>query len=281
VARATGGGRRLPRRLARVVAAVALCAVFLSVPVFMVLGSLRMPGLPPPDGWEWLPDPWWWDNYDAVSRFLPEWGLAVKNSILVVLLAVPVTVLVGSWAGFAIATSPPRRRRRLVAVSLMALLVPVSTLWVPRFTVYRWLGITDSLLAVAAPALLATTPFYVLLFALAYWRIPPSLFDAARVEGSSSLRTWWTVAVPLGRPVLFAVAMLAFTYHWSNLMDPLLYVSSPDLVTLPIALTRLQAFEPTNFPLLLAGAVMTTVPALIAFALAQRAFLVDTVEGST
>ncbi len=221
----------------------------------------------------------WWDNYGAVARFLPEWWTAVGNSVVVAMLAVPVTVLVASWAGFVIATSPPGRRRVLVALSLLALLVPVAALWVPRFTVYRWLGLTDSLLAVAAPALLGTTPFFVLLFALAYWRIPSNLFDAARVEGLSSLRTWWVVAVPLGRPALFAVAMLAFTYHWSNLVDPLLYLSSPDRVTVPLALERLQAFEPTNFPVLLAGAVIVTLPPLIVFVAAQRAFLVGTVEG--
>ena len=256
-----------------------LCATFLSLPLFMVLGSLRMPGLPPPDGWEWIPDPLWWDNYRAVARFLPEWWTAVRNSVIVVALAVPVTVLVASWAGFAIATSPSRRRRALVAVSVLALLVPVAALWVPRFTVYRWLGLTDSLLAVAAPSLFGTTPFFVLLFALAYWRIPPNLFEAARVEGLSSLRMWWLIAVPLGRSAMFAVVMLAFTYHWSNLVDPLLYLSSPDRLTLPLALERLQAFEPTNFPILLAGAVLVTIPAFIAFVVGQRAFLVGTVEG--
>lgn len=237
-----------------------------------------MPGLPPPNGWEWLPEPIWWDNYHAVFRFLPEWGTAFRNSLLVVAMAVPVTVLVASSAGFAIATAAPRRRRLLVGVSLLALLVPVSALWVPRFTVYRWLGLTDTLAAVAAPAVFGTTPFYVLLFALAYWRIPPSLFDAARIEGLSALRIWWRVAVPLGRPVMFAVAMLAFTFHWANFTDPLLYLSSPDHVTLPLALARLQAFEPTNFPVLLAGAAMVAAPAIVVFAAAQRAFLVDTVD---
>lgn len=256
-----------------------LCALFLTLPVFMVLGSLRMPGLPPPNGWEWLPDPVWWDNYGAVTRFVPEWVTATRNSLLVVALAVPVTVVVASWAGFAIVTSPARRRRRLLVISVLALFVPISALWVPRFTLYRWLGLTDSLLAVAAPSLVATTSFYVLLYALAYWRIPSTLFDAARVEGLSPLRTWWVVAFPLGRSASFAVAMLAFAHYWSNLTDPLLYTSSPERITLPLALARLQAFEPTNFPVLLAGAVLLTVPALVAFLVAQRAFLVDTVAG--
>lgn len=260
-------------------AAVVLCGTFLALPLFMFLGSLRLPGLPPPGGWEWLPDPVYWGNYRLVRQVLPEWSTALRNSLLIVAVAVPMTVLVASGAGFVIATAAGRRRRWLIVVSVAALVVPMSALWVPRFTVFRWLGLTDSLAAVMAPALYGTSPFYVLLFALSYSRIPATLFDAARVEGLSPLRTWWSVALPLGRPAAFAVAMLSFTFHWSNVVDPLLYLSSPERVTLPLALTRLQSFEPTNFPVLLAGAVLVTVPAVAVFLLAQRAFLVHTISG--
>ena len=266
-------------RWTRRVAAVVLCAVFLSLPVFLVVGSLRLPGLPPPNGWEWLPDPVYWGNYRLVRQIVAEWPTALRNSLLVVGVAVPVTVLVASGAGFVIATSRGTKQRFLLALTVVALLVPASALWVPRFAVFRWLGLTDTLAAVMAPALYGTSPFFVLLFALTYWRLPANLFDAARVEGASPLRTWWQVAVPLGRPAAFAVAMLAFTFHWSNVVDPVLYLSSPDRLTLPLALSRLQAFEPTNFPVLLAGAVLVTVPAVAVFLLAQRAFLTHSISG--
>ncbi len=269
------------RRVARAVVTAAICSAFLALPLFMLVGSLRLPGLPPPNGWEWLPDPLHWGNFELVGQVLPEWSTAVRNSVLIVAVAVPVTVLVASGAGFVIATARGTKLRFLIAVSVVALLIPASALWVPRFSVFRWLGLTDTLAAVMAPALYGTSPFYVLLFALTYWRIPTTLFDAARVEGASPLRTWWQVAVPMGRPAAFAVAMLAFTFHWSNLVDPILYLSSPDRITLPLALSRLQAFEPTNFPVLLAGAVIVTVPATVVFLLAQRAFLTRTISGGT
>jgi len=268
-----------PSRVARAGAATVVCGAFLALPLFMFVGSLRLPGLPPPSGWEWLPDPVYWGNYRLVLQVVPEWSTALGNSLLVVVVAVPVTVLVASGAGFVIATAVGRRQRLLITVSVVALLIPASALWVPRFTVFRWLGVNDTLAAVMAPALYGTSPFYVLLFALTYWRIPPTLFEAARVEGASPLRMWWQIALPLGRPAAFAVAMLSFTFHWSNLVDPVLYLSSPDRLTLPLALARLQAFEPTNFPVLLAGAVLVTVPALAVFLLAQRAFLTHTISG--
>ena len=166
----------------------------------------------------------------------------------------------------------------LIVVSIVALMVPATALWVPRFLMFKWAGLLDSFWPLVAPALMATSPFYVLLFALAYSRIPTQLFDAARLEGLSPFKTWWAVAWPLGRPAVFAVAMLAFVFHWSNFIDALLYLSSDDNYTLPLGLRTLQTLEPTLHPLMLAGAAIATVPALIAFLLGQRALFARTLE---
>lgn len=258
---------------AAVVAAVA--ALFLAPLVLMMLGSLRTPGLPPPDGFELLPNPLRPENYQTVFAFLPLWAY-MANSLIVVAVAVPVTVLFASWAGFAVVTASPRARRLIIIVSVVALMVPLSALWVPRFTLYRLLGVTDTLVPLMAPALMATTPFYVLLFALAYGRIPKSLFEAAALENLSPIQTWRKVAFPLGGPAAFAVALLAFIFHWSNFVDPLLYLPRAQSGTLPLALRELQTLEPTNHPILLAASVIATIPAVVAFFVAQRAFFTRT-----
>lgn len=243
---------------------------FLLPVFFMFSGSLRQPGLAPPDGFEWLPDDPDFDNYENVFLFVPL-VRATLNSAFVAVIAVPVTVLVGSWAGFAITRSPPRTARRLIGVSVAALVIPASALWVPRFVLFRWLHLIDTPWALVAPALMATTPFFVLLFAIVYARIPKQLFEAAELEGASPLRVWWKVAFPLGRSATFAVAMLALVWHWSNFIDPLLYVTTEEKATLPLALRALQSLEPTNYPILMAGAVIATMVPLLAFAVAQRA----------
>ncbi|MFN2526614.1 MAG: carbohydrate ABC transporter permease, partial [Actinomycetota bacterium] len=212
-------------RWSRVIAIVGLSALFLLPLIFMVGGSLRQPGLPPPDGFEWWPDDPRWGNYRSAFGFVDLWT-HVRNSGLVVAVAVPVTVLVASWAGFAIATATAAVRRRLVVLSLVALMVPLSALWVPRFVMFKWMGLLEGLTPLIAPSLMATTPFYVLIFALAYSRIPKQLFEAARVEGLRPFQIWRRIAFPLAKPAAFAVGVLAFTFHWSNFVDALLYVSS-------------------------------------------------------
>lgn len=254
-----------------------LSLLFLMPFVLMILGSLRDPTILPKRGFDLVPDFLYFSNYEDVFAFAPLWTY-MRNSLFVVLIAVPVTVLIASWAGFAIARAEPPKRRRLIVLSLLALMVPATLLWIPRFVMFRWLELLDTPWPLIAPSLMATTPFYVLLFALVYARIPKSLYEAAELDGLSPLAVWRRVAFPLGRPAVFAVAVLAFAWHWSNFFDPLIYLSTPEKYTLPLGLRGLGALEPRLYPVLLAGSVIAAAPPVIAFLAAQRAFFARTLE---
>ncbi len=245
--------------------------MFLSPLVVMVLGSLQRPLQPPPDGLDLWPDPADWSNYPAVSRFLPLARLML-NSVLLVVVAVPVTVVVTSMAGLAIVTARGRLRRWLIGVSVLMLLVPAAALWVPRVVLLRNLGLADTQLTVALLALAGTTPFYVLLFALAYSRIPGSLLEAATLEGLSPYAVWRRIALPLARPAAVAVAALSGLYYWSTFMDPLTLVSSPGNWPVALGLRNLSELEAALYPIYLAAAVLVTAPALLAFGIGQRSF---------
>jgi multiple sugar transport system permease protein len=261
----------------RAIAGLVLAGLFVMPFAFMFFASLRPPGLPPPDGFELWPERFTFETYEFVFRLVPLWR-QIGNSLFVAFIAVPITVLFASWAGFAIATAPPRRQKALIAVTILAMMVPVVALWVPRFAMMRWVGLTDTLWSLMTPALMATTPFYVLIFGLAHFHVPRDVYEAARLDGWSPFQVWRRVAFPLARPAAFAVAVLAFVSHWANFTDALLYLSSEDRFTVPLGLRTLQTLEPQNFPLLLAGSVVATVPALAAFLAAQRAFFTRTLE---
>jgi multiple sugar transport system permease protein len=253
----------------RTVGAVAVVAVFLPPLLMLVAGSLREPGLPPPPGPELVPDPL---SVEGYRQAIDLGGLvrAGLNSAAVAAIAVPVSVLVASLAGFAMTQLPRRVTTAVVVASLAALAAPATALLVPRFALFRALGLTDTLAPLVAPALLATSPLYPLVFYFAFRALPADLYDACRLEDLSPLRTWWRVGMPLVRPVTAAVAALTFVLTWSNFLDPLVYVYDRDLFTLPLALRSLSTLDPTNFPVFLAGAVLTTIPPLVVFGLAQR-----------
>lgn len=263
----------LVHRLARAV--VALGALLFTAPVVvMVLGSLRGRGLPPPRGLELVPAEMTTSAFMAVWAALP-WATYLRNSAVVVLLAVPLTLLVGSWAGWGIRLLRPRARRWVVVATFVALLVPVTAVWATRFELFRLVGAVDTLVPLIALGLLATSPFFVLVYAWAFHRLDPAILEAAAVDGAGAVRTWWSVALPQTRPVTLAVAVLAFTFHWGNFLDPLLYLSSPSTYTAPLGLRLLQQLSPTDWPLLMAGATLLAVPAVAVFLVGQRVFLHD------
>lgn len=256
-----------------------VAAVFVVPLLLMLTGSLRPVGLPPPRGLELVPPSPSLESFRQLFALLPV-GRYLLNSLIVVALAVPVTVLVASLAGFGIRLLP-RTGRKVVLLACVGLLtVPAAVLWTSRFEVYAALRLTDSLLPLVAPALLGTSPLFVLLYAWAFSRLPGTQLEAARLEGASAVRTWWSVAMPQVRPVTLAVAVLAFTAHWGNFVDALLYLRAQELFTLPAGLRTLQLLGPTDFPVLLAGAVVSTAPAVLAVLLGQRLFLDDALTGA-
>jgi multiple sugar transport system permease protein len=238
----------------------------------MVSGSLREPGTAPPRSPELVPSPASTTSYDRAFD-LVDLARHTVNSLIVAGLTVPVAVLVASWAGFALLLIAGRSRTLLIGLSFAALMVPLTALLVPRFVMFRSLGLTDTWLPLLAPALIGLSPFYVLLFYWSFRRLPPELFEAARLEGMKPFAMWRRMAMPLVRPVTIAIALLAFIATWGNFLDPLIYLFDPDLYTLPLGLRSLQALDRTNYPVLLAGAVVATIPVVLAFAIAQRYFL--------
>jgi multiple sugar transport system permease protein len=261
--------RRL-RHLAALVIAAAFC-----LPLYWVLiASLRQPGLPPPRTVEWWPQSAHWGNYAQIFRTLPM-AQYIWNSLIVVSIAVPITLLIASWGGFGLAQLPDLPRRRLYVASVAMLMIPGSSVWILRFQILGLLGLLDSLWALIVPALAAGSPLFVLLFHWAFRRIPAEVFEAARIEGASAWDVWWRLALPLARPTVVAVSVLAFVMYWSDFVSPVLYIYRPSLYTLPVGLQILKQMDATNWPLLMAAAAVMALPVVLLFGLAQRHFLHD------
>ena len=160
--------------------------------------------------------------------------------------AVPLGTLVASLAGFAIARLPRRAALLLLGLTLVAAVVPASTLFVGRLVLFRIAGLTDSPVPLIAPALIGVSPLLVLLFAWSYHSVSGDVYDLAREAGLGPFRTWWTVAMPMRLPVVGVAAAIAFMVSWGNLTDPLLYVYDERWYTLPLGLTSLAQLPSTD-----------------------------------
>jgi multiple sugar transport system permease protein len=145
-------------------------------------------------------------------------------------------------------------------------------LWSSRFIIFRQLGWLDSIWALIAPAWMGTSPFFILMFYRAFRRVPAGIYDAARIDGAGVLRTWSQVALPIARPTAVGVALLSFVFYWGDFISPFLYLRSESRYTLPVALQLLQQMNRSDWPLLMAAAVLTALFPVLLFLLAQPYF---------
>jgi multiple sugar transport system permease protein len=249
-----------------------LAAVFLLPLVWMIAASLRPAGLPPPRGMEWFPSSPTLDNYARIFEILP-FARYAFNSLLVALTGALLTLVTASWAGFGMSLLGKRARFRLLILSVLLQMIPFTALWLSRFLLFAQLGITNSRFSLIASALMGTSPLFILLFYWTFRRTDRAVFETAELDGANLFQTWWRVALPLARPALMAVSLLAFLFYWNDFITPLLYLRSQTLYTLPVGLLQLQEMDRTNWPLLMAAAVVMTVPAVAMFAALQRSVL--------
>jgi multiple sugar transport system permease protein len=244
-------------------------ALFLGPLVIVFLGSLRPIGTTPPVTVDLVPSGAGLSNYGELlgSEVIRRQAL---NSLLVAAVAVPLGTLVASWAGFAIARLPRRGGLLLLGLTVVAAVVPASTLFVGRLVLFRVAELTDSPMPLVAPALVGVSPLLVLLFAWSYRTVSGDVYDLAREAGLGPFRTWWSVAMPIRMPVIGVAAAIAFMVSWGNLTDPLLYVYDERWYTLPLGLVSLAQLPITDHGLMLAAAVLAIVPVLVTAFLIQR-----------
>jgi multiple sugar transport system permease protein len=250
-------------------AAVAL--LFLLPILWMASAALYPPGMPLPQTLRLVPPGASGENFGRVWQMVPiaRFGL---NSLAVALAAVPLTLVTGSWAGLAMSRLPRPSQRRWVIISLAVLMVPGAAIWSSRFLVYKQLGLTTSLGPLIAPAVMGSSPFYVLMFYRAFRRIPSAIYDSAVMDGAGVWHMWTRIALPMARPTVVGVALLSLVLYWGDFNGPLLYLRSQDHYTLPVALQLLQQLGRTDWPLLMAGAVLISIVPVVLFLLLQPYF---------
>ncbi len=262
------------RRALHIALTVGVMLLFVLPLWWMVVASLRSVGLPPPKTVEWWPANPQWDNYAGIFRLVPM-GRYALNSVLVVAVAVPMTLLTSSLAGFGLSQLHGSWRKRALVMAIALMMIPSPAVWLFRYQLLRWLGMLTSLWSLILPAFAAGSPLLVLLFFWTFQRNPVELYEAARVEGADAWTVWRNIALPMARPTVAAVIVLAFALYWNDFTNPVLYLYRPSTYTLPVGLQILKQLDATNWSLLMAGAVVVTLPMALLFLVLQRSFLSD------
>ena len=205
-------------------------------------------------------------------------GRAFLSSAIVAGIATLGSLLFNSMAGYAFARLRFGGRERLFGFLLAALIIPVQVGMLPLFLLMKALHLVNSYWGAILPALATVLGiFLVRQFMLS---IPQELLESARIEGAGELRIYWTVILPLARPVLATLAILSFMTTWNDFMWPLIVLTDQRRYTLPVAMASLVGQHALDIELMMAGAVVTVLPVLVVFLALQRYYIAGLTAGS-
>lgn len=218
-----------------------------------------------------LPETWLFSNYVEVFQFQP-FALHYFNSVYIAVVVTVLTLIVSTLAGYGFARIRFRGNSLFFVMLLTSLMMPIEVTIIPNFYLMQSLGWTDTHLPLIVPSVLGpqgiVATFMMRQFFLSF---PDELEDAARIDGLGRFGILWRIALPIARSILGTVAILTFLYSWNSFLEPLIYLSDQNLFTIPLSLRSYT--DSYGFPLWniqLAATVLSVVPMLIVFILAQR-----------
>jgi len=178
------------------------------------------------------------------------------------------TVLTASLAAFALSRMRFRYRYLMFWLVLIGIMIPQQVLIVPQFKEFSGLQLLNTYWAVILPQI--PTAIAVFIFKQFFDGLPRDLDEAARVDGAGYLRTYWRIVMPLSRPVVSAVAIFTFVWSWNNLLWPLLVLSNPRLMTIPVGLATVQGSYGIRYAHTMASAILGALPLVLLFLFFQR-----------
>ena len=253
---------------------VVMAIAWLLPAVWVLVTSLKLTEnivrVPP----EWIPWPVTIAHYVEVlfsSSRTARIGRAFLNSTVVSLGSVAVVVLTSAMAAYPLARMRFRGRDAIFALLVGSLMIPNAVVLVPQYVLVQRLGWLSTYQGLIVPEAAMTFAFGVFLLRQFFLTIPSELEDAARIDGAEPWQIFTRIVLPLSQPVLGALAIFAFRSAWNDFLWPLIAVNKPDMFPLPVALALLRgAYAAESYGPIMAGAVLSALPLLIVFLVANR-----------
>lgn len=205
-------------------------------------------------------------------------GRAFLNSLFVSLLATVLSLLVNSMAGYAFAKLRFRGRDRIFALLVAALGIPAQVAMLPLFLLLKSMGLVNTYAGVLIPYI--ATIYGVFLVRQFMLAIPDDLLAAARLDGASEGRIYWSIVLPVARPVLATLAIFTFMSAWNDFMWPLIILADDSKYTMPVAVANLVGEHAQDLELMMAAAVLTIIPVLSVFFVLQKQYIAGMMAGS-
>jgi len=253
-------------------AILAIFSLFMLLPfAFALTGSLKPEieifAIP----MNWLPSAFQWRNY-LLPFQQANFGRYFLNSAIVALVQTLAPLVLCSLAGYSLAKFEYPGRTLIFLFILSTIMLPLQVTIVPLFIIIKELGWVNSYAGLIVPGLAST--FGTFLMRQFFLSVPSEYMDAARIDGASEPRIFWSVMLPMCRPALSALAVFSFTGSWNSFLWPLVVINQDAMRTMPLGIVfYIGEQRAPQYGQLLAVAIIATLPVLVLFLVLQRAFI--------
>jgi len=253
--------------------------MFLTLLPFITMFSAALaPSGTYPPGLQWPADPQW-GNFVAAFE-AAKLDRLLLSSITIVACVVPVSILIGTMAGFGLAKLAPRGSQFVYLLFVIGLTLPLEVVIIPLYYEVQWLGLLNTKFAIILPLIGLFMPFSIYWMRAHFVNVPAEMSEAAEIDGASVWQQFWHIQVPLARPAILSLAILQFLWTWNSFLLPLVLVETPLERTMAGALGAFQGQWGTNIPLLCAGSLLILAPTIVLFLLFQKQFVAALLQGA-
>lgn len=287
-------------RVVSVVVIVILAILFTFPLYWIVTGAFKTPMAINSATPEWFPSEWTLRNFQTLfdKRSAPLWQLAVPfsnhftetgklfyfsvgptvpaalrwlvNTVFMATMAMILTCITASMAGYALAKKRFIGRTLLFTLIVCAMALPKQVILIPLLREMNALGLIDTLWSVIAP--IVGWPFGVFLMKQFAEGVPGEILEAARIDGAGEIKTFTTIVLPMIKPGIGALAIFTFINAWNEYFMQLIMLTSNQNLTIPLGIAKLQGENATDFGLIMAGAALASIPILVVFLVFQKYF---------
>lgn len=210
-------------------------------------------------------------TFDNFERLLGgSFTAALVNSVIVAAIGVVVGLIVSALAAYALATLPFRGRSTVFSLMVLSFLIPFEAIAIPLASSFRQFGLQDTIVGLALPAV--GNGLTIFLLRQFFLNIPPSLAEAARVDGASWFGVFWRIYLPLSKAPLVGGGLILFVFQWQAFLWPLLIAPSPQRQLAPVALANLAGQNGVDYGQMFAGTILTAAVPLLLLLFFQRQF---------
>ncbi|MCK1992954.1 carbohydrate ABC transporter permease [Peribacillus muralis] len=237
---------------------------------WMLLSSFKSSGELLQNPPTWIPESFSLTNYRNVMEAMPYWKY-LSNSVFVGIVNTFMGVLTSALVGYVLAKYKFWGKKFVFFVILATMIIPYQVLMIPLYTIMMDFGWVDSYLVL-------TIPYFFNIFGIFLMRqfmmdVPDELIEAAKLDGCSHFRIFFNIVLPVVKPAIATISILLFMESWDSFLWPLITINSQEYMTLPIGLNSFLNEHFGRFDLLVTASVMTVLPMVIVFLIAQKSFI--------